>query len=63
MRIDRILLIAEMARQGVTVKQLADATNVSSPTISAMRGGKSVRADTAKKVADALGIPIKRLEA
>lgn len=56
MRIDRILLIAEMARQGVTVKKLADAANVSAPTISAMRGGKSVRSDTAQRVAAVLGI-------
>lgn len=62
MRIDRILLIAEMARQGVTVKKLADAANVSAPTISAMRGGKSVRSDTAQRVAAVLGISIKELE-
>lgn len=63
MRLDRVELIAEMARQSVGVATLAERSRVSKSTITAMRGGKSVRTDTAKRVADALGIPIKKLEA
>lgn len=63
MRVDRVKLITEMARQSVSVITLAKKSRVSKSTITAMRGGKSVRDDTAKRVADALGIPIKRLEA
>lgn len=62
MRVDRIKLIAEMARQSVSVATLAEKSRVSKSTIIAMRGGKSIRADTAQRVAAALGISIKNLE-
>lgn len=40
MRIDRVKLISEMARQDVTVKALAEKALVSRMTVSAMRCGK-----------------------
>ena len=40
MRIDRIKLIAEMARQDVNVNELSKKACVSRCTLSALRGGK-----------------------
>lgn len=61
MRIDRIKLIAEMARQDMTVAALADKACVSRACISAMRGGKSCRANSIKHVARALGVQVEDL--
>lgn len=41
MRIDRVKLIAEMARQSIRAQDLADKACVSRCTIVALRGGKS----------------------
>ena len=41
MRVDRVKLIAEMARQNIHIKELAEKALVSRVTITAMRGGKS----------------------
>lgn len=42
MRIDRVKLIAEMARQDVGVADLSQRATVSRATITALRGGKVV---------------------
>ena len=39
MRIDRVKLIAEMARQEITVNELAEKACISRVTITAARGG------------------------
>lgn len=41
MRIDRVKLIAEMARRDMKVQELADKATVSRATVTALRGGKS----------------------
>ena len=41
MRIDRVKLIAEMARQEISTKDLADKARVSRATITNLRSGKS----------------------
>lgn len=58
MRIDRVKLIAEMARQNVTSKELAEKAFVSRVTVSAMRCGKSVNENRARHVARALGVDV-----
>ena len=61
MRIDRIKLIAEIARKDMTVKALAEKAIVSRMTVSAMRCGKSVNENTARRVAQALGVDVEDL--
>ena len=61
MRIDRIKLIAEMARKDLTVKALAEKALVSRMTVSAMRCGKSVNENSARRVAQALDVEIEDL--
>lgn len=58
MRIDRIKLIATMARKDLTVKALAEKALVSRMTISAMRCGKSVNENSARRVAQALDVDV-----
>ena len=58
MRIDRIKLIAEMARKDLTVKALAEKALVSRMTVSALRCGKSVNENSARRVAQALGVDV-----
>ena len=58
MRIDRVKLISEMARQDMTVKALAEKALVSRMTGSAMRCGKSVNENSARRVAQALGVDV-----
>ena len=61
MRIDRVKLIAEMARQNIRIKDLAEKALVSRVTITAMRGGKSCNANSARRVAQVLGVPLESL--
>ena len=58
MRIDRIKLIATMARKDLTVKALAEKALVSRMTVSAMRCGKSVNENSARRVAQALDVDV-----
>lgn len=61
MRIDRVKLIAEMARQEIRVQELAEKAGVSCVTITGMRGGKSCTENSVKHVAKALGVPVESL--
>lgn len=61
MRIDRVKLIAEMARRDVTVQELANKATVSRATVTALRGGKSCSENSVRRVAQALGIPVDSL--
>lgn len=61
MRIDRIKLIAEMARQDIGVAALSAKASVSCSTITAMRGGKSCNANSVRRVAQALGVSVESL--
>lgn len=62
MRIDRVKLIAEMARQDITVKELSALSCVSRPTITAMRGGKSCSRNSILHVARALNVSLEDLQ-
>lgn len=58
MRIDRVKLIAEMARQNFTSIRLAEKAGVSRVTVSALRCGKTCTPETAGKIARALGVDV-----
>ena len=62
MRIDRVKLIAEMARQDINVQALAEKAGVSRMTITALRGGKSCTPNTIRHVARALGVSVEDLK-
>lgn len=61
MRIDRVKLIAEMARQDMTVKTLVEKSGVSRMTITSVRSGKSCSDQTAGKLAKALGVDVREI--
>ena len=61
MRIDRVKLIAEMARRDMRVQELADKATVSRATVTALRGGKSCNENSIRRVAHALDIPVESL--
>ena len=54
MRIDRVKLIAEMARRDMKVQ-------VSRATVTALRGGKSCNENSIRRVAQALDVPLEAL--
>lgn len=58
MRIDRVKLIAEMARQNITVKALAEKSHVSRITISSIRSGKSCSKLVGHAIAAALNVDV-----
>ena len=61
MRIDRVKLIAEMARRDIHTQELADKAGVSRSAVQSMRSGKSVWENTAVHVAKALGVDVTEL--
>lgn len=61
MRIDRVKLIAEMARQNMQVNALAEKAGVSRVTVTAMRGGKSCNKNSVLHIARALGVDVAEL--
>lgn len=58
MRIDKIKLVSELTRRGMTQKQLAELSNVSRTTINYIKCGKSCSDDVGHKIADALNLDI-----
>ena len=61
MRIDRVKLIAEMARQNINTLELAEKSGVSRVTITSIRSGKSCRNASGICIANALGVDITEL--
>lgn len=61
MRIDRIKLVTEMARQDMTQLKLAELTGMSRATISGIQNGRSCSSRSAVKIADALKVPLETL--
>lgn len=55
MRIDRVKLIAEMARRDINCNRLVELSGVSRPTLTSVRSGKSCSKETAEKLAAVLG--------
>ena len=58
MRIDRTKFVAELTRQDMTQKRLAELSGVSRTTINYIKGGKSCSDEVGRKLADALGVEI-----
>lgn len=61
MRINRVKLITEMAKQEISVVQLNEITGVSKTTICAVRKGKTCNQRTAEKIASALNVDVETL--
>lgn len=61
MRIDRVKLVAELTRQEMTQKQLAERAGVSRATVNYIKCGKNCCDDVGRKIAGALGVPIEQL--
>lgn len=54
-RIDRVAMIAEMARKEINCKRLVELSGLSQVTVTAVRNGKSCSRETADKLAAVLG--------
>ena len=61
MRIDRIKLVAELARRDMTQSNLAELAGVSRAPINYSKGGKSCSDEVGEKIAGALGVPVDEL--
>lgn len=61
MRIDRVKLIAEMAKRDITSIRLAEKAGISRVTVSSVRCGKACAPDTAGKIAAALGVTVESI--
>lgn len=61
MRIDRVKLVTELAKQDLTQKRLAELAGVSRATINCIRSGKSCSEEIGSKIAKALNVPIEKL--
>ena len=54
-RIDRVAMIAEMARKDINCNRLVELSGVSRVTVTAVRNGKSCSQETVDKLAAVLG--------
>lgn len=61
MRIDRIKFVSAMVRRDMTQKRLAELTGVSRVTVNGIANGRSCTADTAGRIAAALGVDVTEL--
>ena len=61
MRINRVSLVAQMARKDMNIKKLTELSQVSRATITAVKSGKSCTEETAAKLAQGLGVPLESI--
>lgn len=61
MRLNRLELIKELARQDMTQTQLAELSGVSRATINGVKNGRSCSDKSGIKIAEALNVPIEQL--
>ena len=61
MRIDRVKLVAELTRQDMTQKRLAELSGVSRTTINYIKGGKSCSDEVGKNLAPGLGVTLSQI--
>ena len=61
MRINRVSLVAEMARKDMNIKKLTELSQVPRATITAVKSGKSCTEETAAKLAQGLGVPLESI--
>lgn len=62
MRIDRVKLVAELTRQDLTQKQLAEMAGISRTTINYIKSGKSCSEEVGNSIAKALGVPVSNIK-
>lgn len=58
MRIDRIKLVAELTRQDMSQKKLAEKAGVSRVTVNGIKSGRSCSDEVGQKIAKALGVDV-----
>lgn len=58
MRFDRVKFAAELARQDMTQKRLAELSGVSRSTINYIKSGKSCSEEVGQKIAKALKVDV-----
>lgn len=58
MRIDRVKLVAELAKRDMTQKRLAELSGVSRATVNYVRAGKSCTDEVGQKIAQALRVDV-----
>ena len=61
MRIDRIKLVTELARQDMTQAKLAELAGISRATVNYIKSGKSCTDEVGHKIAAALKVPVTKL--
>lgn len=61
MRIDKVKLVAELTRQDMTQKSLAEKAGISRVTVNGIKAGRSCSDEVGQKIAKALNIPIEKL--
>lgn len=61
MRINRVKLVAELTRQDMTQKRLAELAGISRATVNSVKCGKSCTDEVGQKIADALGVDISKI--
>ena len=59
--VDRVKVIAEMARQNITGEELSQKAGVGRSAVYSMRSGRKVWRTTAQHVANALGVQLEDL--
>lgn len=60
--LDRVAVIAEMARQDLTTEELSRKAGVGRSAVNKARMGQSMWRTTAGHIADALGVPLESLK-
>lgn len=60
-RIDRVKLVAELTRQDMTQKRLAELSGVSRATINYIKSGKSCSDEVAHKIAEGLKVKLSQI--
>lgn len=60
--LDRVAVIAEMARQELTVVELSQRAGVGYSAVNKVRNGAPVWRATAQHIADGLGVPLEQLK-
>ena len=61
MKINRMVLVAAMAKNSMTSIMLSKKANVSKATLSAVKNGKTCTYNTAAKIAEALSLKVEDL--
>ena len=61
MKIETRTLEAEIARQALTYKQVANAAHITERTLKQARNGREIRTATAGRIAEALGVNVERI--